>query len=113
MKIKLAAAGGIAALLFLSGCSSDEDEATAPETTAAPSAMASEPAMSEEPGTIVDVAAANPDFETLVAAVTAAGWPRRCRGRVRSRSSRRPTRRSMPFPRVSSMRCCSRRTRTP
>ena len=73
MNIKLAAAGGIAALLFLSGCSSDEDEATAPETTAAPSAMASEPAMTEEPGTIVDVAAANPDFETLVAAVTAAG----------------------------------------
>ena len=29
--------------------------------------------MTEEPGTIVDVAAANPDFETLVAAVTAAG----------------------------------------
>ena len=34
--------------------------------------MASEPAMAE-PGTIVDVAASNPDFETLVAAVTAAG----------------------------------------
>ncbi len=73
MNIKLAAAGGIAALLFLSGCSDSSDEATAPETTAAPSAMASEPAMTEEPGTIVEVAAANPDFETLVAAVTAAG----------------------------------------
>lgn len=74
MNIKLAAAGGIAALLFLSGCSSSSEEATAPATSAAPSesAMASEPAMTE-PGTIVDVAAANPDFETLVAAVTAAG----------------------------------------
>jgi uncharacterized surface protein with fasciclin (FAS1) repeats len=75
MNIKIAAAGGIAALLFLSGCSSDSDEATAPATSAAApteSAMASEPAMTE-PGTIVDVAAANPDFETLVAAVTAAG----------------------------------------
>ena len=74
MNIKIAAAGGIAALLFLSGCSSSSDEATAPATSAAPSAsaMASEPAMAE-PGTIVDVAASNPDFETLVAAVTAAG----------------------------------------
>ena len=60
MNIKLAAAGGIAALLFLSGCSDSSDEATAPETTAAPSAMASEPAMTEEPGTIVEVAAVQP-----------------------------------------------------
>lgn len=76
MNIKIAAAGGIAALLVLSGCSSNSDEATAPTTSAAApteSAAASEPAMTEEPGTIVDVAAANPDFETLVAAVTAAG----------------------------------------
>jgi uncharacterized surface protein with fasciclin (FAS1) repeats len=75
MNIKLAAAGGIAALLFLSGCSSSSEEATAPATSAAApseSAMASEPAMAE-PGTIVEVAASNPDFETLVAAVTAAG----------------------------------------
>jgi uncharacterized surface protein with fasciclin (FAS1) repeats len=73
MNIKIAAAGGIAALLLLSGCSSDAEEATAPATSAAPSesAMASEPAMTK-PGTIVDVAASNPDFETLVAAVTAA-----------------------------------------
>ena len=74
MNVKLAAAGGIAALLFLSGCSSDSQEATAPATSAAPteSAAASAPAMTE-PGTIVEVAAGNPDFETLVAAVTAAG----------------------------------------
>jgi len=73
MNIKIAAAGGIAALLFLSGCSSDSDEATAPATSAAPEAseMASEPAM-DEPGTIVEVASANEDFQTLVAAVTAA-----------------------------------------
>ena len=31
------------------------------------------PAPPPEPGTIVDIAAGNPDFETLVAAVTAAG----------------------------------------
>jgi uncharacterized surface protein with fasciclin (FAS1) repeats len=35
--------------------------------------MASEAPAMDEPGTIVDVAAANEDFETLVAAVTAAG----------------------------------------
>lgn len=75
MNIKIAAAGGIAALLFLSGCSSDTEEATAPATSAAPAAseMASESPSMDEPGTIVDVAASNPDFETLVAAVTAAG----------------------------------------
>jgi uncharacterized surface protein with fasciclin (FAS1) repeats len=75
MNIKIAAAGGIAALLFLSGCSSDSDEAASATTSAAAPAaseMASEPAMAE-PGTIVEVAAANEDFETLVAAVTAAG----------------------------------------
>ncbi len=74
MNIKIAAAGGIAALLFLSGCSSDSDEATSATTSAAAPAaseMASEPAMAE-PGTIVEVASANEDFETLVAAVTAA-----------------------------------------
>ena len=59
MNIKIAAAGGIAALLFLSGCSSDSDEATAPTTSAAvESEMASEAPAAEEPGTIVDVAAA-------------------------------------------------------
>ncbi len=73
MNIKVAAAGGIAALVFLAGCSSTSDEATAPATTSAPaeSPMASESAM-EAAGTIVDVASSNEDFETLVAAVTAA-----------------------------------------
>jgi uncharacterized surface protein with fasciclin (FAS1) repeats len=75
MNIKIAAAGGIAALLFLSGCSSDSDDAASATTSAAAPAaseMASEPAMAG-PGTIVEVASSNPDFETLVAAVTAAG----------------------------------------
>ena len=72
MNIKIAAAGGVASLLFLAGCSSDSDS-SAEETTAAatPSEAMSEEAMAEV-GTIVDVAAANDDFETLVAAVTAA-----------------------------------------
>lgn len=75
MNIKIAAAGSVAALLFLAGCASGAEDT---ETTAATSAAtATEEAMEEEtameePGTIVDVAAANPDFETLVSAVTAA-----------------------------------------
>ena len=78
MNIKIAAAGSVAALLFLAGCATDADE-TATETTAAETSTMTEEAMEDEgdeamdePGTIVDVAAANPDFETLVAAVTAA-----------------------------------------
>jgi len=72
---------GLAAVLTLAACGSDgsegssapsgDEETTAPadqETTT--SAMAEEEA--EEAGTIVDVAAGNPDFETLVTAVTAA-----------------------------------------
>lgn len=71
MNIKIAAAGGVASLLFLAGCSSDSDGA-AEETTAAatPSEEMTEEAV-DETGTIVDVAVAN-DFNTLVAAVTAA-----------------------------------------
>lgn len=75
MNIKLAMVGGVAALLVLSGCSneSDNDEAAAETTSASPSPSESESeAPAEEPGTIVDVAAGNPDFETLVTAVTAA-----------------------------------------
>lgn len=78
MNIRIAAAGSIAALLFLAGCASDADETTTDTTSAAvetSESMSEEPMEEEamdEPGTIVDVAAANPDFETLVAAVTAA-----------------------------------------
>ncbi len=116
MNIKIAAAGGIAALLFLSGCSSDSDEAASAAATsaAAPAAseMASEPAMAE-PGTIVEVASSNPDFETLVAAVTAAGL-------VETLSGEGPFTVFAPTdeafdarPRECSTRCSSRRTRTP
>ncbi len=77
MNIKLAVVGGIAAVLVLSGCSSESgnDESASETTSASPSPSESESeseAPAEEPGTIVDVAAGNPDFETLVAAVTAA-----------------------------------------
>ena len=70
------------AALSLAACSSSTDD-TATSAPAASSAPASSPAAMEESmaaespaaeaGTIVDVAAANPDFSTLVAAVQAAG----------------------------------------
>jgi uncharacterized surface protein with fasciclin (FAS1) repeats len=74
MNLKIAAAGSLAAVLFLAGCSSDSDEPAAETTTAAAetSAEATDGAM-EEAGTIVEVASSNPDFSTLVAAVDAAG----------------------------------------
>ena len=66
MKIKIAAAGSVAALLFLSGCAGASDEMTPEASTAettsasmAPSESMSETmseAPMEEPGTIVDVA---------------------------------------------------------
>ncbi len=82
MKIKTAVTGGVAALLILTGCSSGGDDSAATTSAAATSAAASESeAMTSESmgsgaaeaGTIVDVAAGNPDFSTLVAAVEAAG----------------------------------------
>jgi uncharacterized surface protein with fasciclin (FAS1) repeats len=72
MKLKTAAAGSIAALIFLAGCSSDGDDAATETTSAAPAASETAEAPAEL-GTIVDVAASNPDFSTLVAAVDAAG----------------------------------------
>jgi uncharacterized surface protein with fasciclin (FAS1) repeats len=66
----------VAAALTLSACSSSSDEATT-ETSAAmeESAMAEGDAMVDEAsvGTIVDVASVNPDFSTLVTALSAAG----------------------------------------
>jgi uncharacterized surface protein with fasciclin (FAS1) repeats len=98
MKIKTAVTGGVAALLILTGCSSSTETPAASTTSAAAtSAEASEPETSESEameseamesgtgesgasesgaaaaGTIVDVAAGNPDFSTRVAAVEAAG----------------------------------------
>ena len=85
MKIMTAVTGGVASLLILTGCSSSSDDSAATTATSAAAtsaatteseAMGSE-AMgseaSEDAGTIVDVAAGNPDFSTLVAAVEAAG----------------------------------------
>ncbi len=70
MNLKIAAAGSAAALLFLAGCSSSDSDDAA-ETPAASMEASPSEAM-EALGTIVDVAAASEDFETLVAAVTAA-----------------------------------------
>ena len=80
MNIRLAGAAALTAALVLTGCtSSDDDSDTAEATTeATEEAMEEEEstddadAAAEEAGTIVDVAAANDDFSTLVAAVQAA-----------------------------------------
>ena len=81
MNIRLAGAAALTAALVLTGCtSSDDDSDTAEATTeATEEAMEDEAeatddadAAAEEAGTIVDVAAANDDFSTLVAAVQAA-----------------------------------------
>jgi uncharacterized surface protein with fasciclin (FAS1) repeats len=65
MKIRTLAAAAVAASFLFAACGSDSNTATttAPPTTEAPAAA----------GDIVAVASANPDFSTLVAAVTAAG----------------------------------------
>jgi uncharacterized surface protein with fasciclin (FAS1) repeats len=70
-RITVAAAAALAALT-LAACGSST---TGSSTPAASSPAASTPAASTPAaaGTIVDVAAANPDFTTLVAAVMAAG----------------------------------------
>ncbi len=76
MNIKIVAAGFAVASLALVGCSSNDDTTAEASPTAATSAPASPTdAMTDEAsaGTIVDVAAANPEFSTLVAAVTEAG----------------------------------------
>ncbi len=85
MKINIAVTAGVAALLILTGCSSSSDGSAATTATSADATSAaateSETMGSEtmgsgasvEAGTIVDVAAGNPDFSTLVAAVKAAG----------------------------------------
>jgi uncharacterized surface protein with fasciclin (FAS1) repeats len=78
----LIAVGAIAGLVALSACGSDSNDESS--STEAPAATEAAPAptdamtetteaMAEESGTIVDVAVANGSFNTLVAAVTAAG----------------------------------------
>jgi uncharacterized surface protein with fasciclin (FAS1) repeats len=75
-RIAAAAAAAVAALT-LAACSSSSTTATSSTPAASsPSTAASTPVASSTPaaaGTIVEVAAANPDFSTLVAAVKAAG----------------------------------------
>lgn len=78
MNIRLAGAAAVAAALVLTGCgsgSNDSDTAAEPTPTAsATQAMPEETTEAmAEPGTIVEVAAGNEDFSTLVAAVQAAG----------------------------------------
>ena len=71
-KPRLAATIAIAAIagLALGACSSSSDAATSPTTTTtADSSMSTTPADK----TIVEIAAGNPDFSTLVTAVGAAG----------------------------------------
>lgn len=70
MRIRIVAAGIAALSLALVGCSSSTDDATSETTSPAASASPMETGMAAE--TIVDVAAGNPDFSTLVAAVQAA-----------------------------------------
>ena len=71
MNIKIAAAGFAVASLALVGCSSNESSTESSPSPAATSAEAS-PTAAAEAGTIVEVASGNPDFSTLVAAVSAA-----------------------------------------
>ncbi len=75
MNVKIVAAGFAVASLALVGCSSSSDTAestpTAAATSAEPMQTAAESPVADE--TIVGVAAGNPDFSTLVAAVEAAG----------------------------------------
>ena len=77
MNLKIAGAVALTAGLVLAGCSSDDDDATTEtEETAEATTEAmdeSDDADTDEPGTIVEVAASNEDFSTLVAAVEAAG----------------------------------------
>ena len=66
MRLRLLGVAAVAAGLVLAGCSSDSDDAA---SSASPTAESP----SAEAGTIVEVAAAAPDYSTLVAAVEAAG----------------------------------------
>lgn len=67
-KKMLIVAGALAMTLLVAACSSDDEAAT----DASPVSEATE-SMAAEPATIAEIAAGNPDFETLVAAVEAAG----------------------------------------
>ncbi len=70
MRLKLAGATGVAALLALAGCTTTADDETADDNGGMSDSQ--DDGMVEEPGTIVDVAVAAGSFGTLVAAVQAA-----------------------------------------
>ena len=70
MKTRSIAVACVAAVLALAACSSDSKTVA---TTMAPSTMAPTTTAPAAAGDIVAVAAGNPDFSTLVAAVKAAG----------------------------------------
>lgn len=70
---KLFAAGLTASLLVLAACGDDEDDAAATTVPAAAETTTPATDMAPAEGDIVAVASANPDFSTLVAAVSAAG----------------------------------------
>jgi uncharacterized surface protein with fasciclin (FAS1) repeats len=80
MNVRVAGATALVAALILTGCTQDSDE-TEEAAEATPAAEAAEEPAQEtaeaeptgEPATIVEVAAGNEDFSTLVAAVEAAG----------------------------------------
>jgi uncharacterized surface protein with fasciclin (FAS1) repeats len=81
MNIRLAGAAALTTALVLTGCTSSDDDSDATTETEATMEATDEEmeestddpdAAAEEPGTIVDVASANDDFSTLVAAVQAA-----------------------------------------
>lgn len=68
---KLATVGVAAAVSLLAAACSDDDSDSTTTTAPAETTMGDD-AAAEETGTIIDVAADNPDFSTLVAAVQAA-----------------------------------------
>lgn len=76
MRLKLAGATAVAAIIALTGCATSADDTEADDTTTAAEETQDTgddmAAGSEEPGTIVEVASGNEDFSTLVAAVGAA-----------------------------------------
>ena len=69
------AAAAIATALVLAACSGTDEPAATDEPTPAPveTPAEAEEAATDELGTIVDIALETPGFDTLVAAVTAAG----------------------------------------
>ena len=72
MKLRILPSLLLGATLLMAACMPAAPAAPAATATEAPMAEATEATM-EEPGTIVDIAVSNPDFSTLVTAVTEAG----------------------------------------